>query len=605
MYASHARALAASPPPYPGALSRDYFAGHIPENEQYRPTWGRTLDLDRIDRVIKLANSGIMSQITDLSRETISLDAHLSSLLQKRLNRVSSLEWYIEETQGPGIDEARAKEYAAFVRECLKCVPNFRAKLKRIAWGLFDGRSCNEIQWQQRGSPLWQPVNLHWIHPRRLSFGPDRDLRVIDPMQQVGQFRDVGFCVEQVPHKFVTFRPQMFCDYQEREGLAYRCLYWSFFGRLGVREQLELMEIFGKPWRIMTPRTGPGMPAINVEALKEGFQALTLLGFHNAARMPANTDVQVVQPQQGAGQVHAQVITNAKDELSKLILGNVSTTDAVATGLGSGLPGVHQSEQDLILLGDALDVAEAIEDQLTDAIIVANFGPEAMSHCPKFVLRTEQRKDPDTEKKRISGALEVGLRVAEEQARDVLGIREVRADEPYLVRTVRPTALGQVPASPTNETVYPAGKAPQPGELIDVPDAAINVQGDDGGIDDIGEPGLLPDGSPALPLGDGAGLDEDDVAAMCRKMNDLGLERCRHNNPNRCRICGIERIDDVELDAAGAAQWTVEWKPLGGKRLQPLDAAQPGGENDAAQADPALPAPNDGAPDDENAPRIV
>lgn len=597
-----AAALAASPPqmPFnPWALNRDYFAGHIPENEQYRPTWGRTLDLDRIDRVIKLANSGIMSQFTDLSRETNSLDGHLCSLLQKRLNRVASLEWSVQETTGPGIDEGRAKEYAAFVREQLRCIPNFRAKLKDIAWGLFDGRACSEIEWR-RESSLWIARDLHWIHPRRLSFGPDRDLRVVDPMRQTGQFRDdVGFPVEQVPFKFVVFRPRMFGDYQEREGLAYRCLYWSFFGRLGVREQLELMEIFGKPWRILIPRTGPGMPAVNADAVKIAFNALTLLGFHNTVQMPANCDVQIVQPEQGAGQVHAQVIVNAKEELSKLVLGNTSTTDNVATGLGSGLPGVHQSEQDLILLGDALDIAEVLEHKLTDAMCQVNFGftPDVVSHCPRFQLRTEQRKDPDTEQKRINGALAVGLRVAEEQARDLLGIREVRVDEPYLIRTVRPTALGQAPAQPSNETVFPAGSAPSPGEVIPTPDAPINV---DDGLEE------LPPGADPLTLpspGDGSDelstLDEDDLAALCRKMNELGVERCRHNNPNRCRICGIERIDDVELDATGAAQWKPEWKPIGASRVKAIVEA----EVDDEPADPSVPAPSDGQPadDDEDA----
>ncbi len=76
-------------PPNPGALTRDYFAGHIPANEQYRPQFGRSLDLDRIDAAVRAANSGIMSRITDLSRETIALDGHVSSLLQKRLNRVA------------------------------------------------------------------------------------------------------------------------------------------------------------------------------------------------------------------------------------------------------------------------------------------------------------------------------------------------------------------------------------------------------------------------------------------------------------------------------------------------------------------------------------
>ena len=54
-----------------------------------------------------------------------------------------------------------------------------------------------------------------------------------------------------MPYKFIEFMPRLFCDYPEREGLSPRILYWSFFSRFGTRERLILMELFGKPWRIV------------------------------------------------------------------------------------------------------------------------------------------------------------------------------------------------------------------------------------------------------------------------------------------------------------------------------------------------------------------
>jgi phage gp29-like protein len=67
--------------------------GDIPETEQYRPSWGRSLDLGRIDEAIRAANMGLMHRLTDMGRETISLDGHVSALLQKRLNRIGALDW--------------------------------------------------------------------------------------------------------------------------------------------------------------------------------------------------------------------------------------------------------------------------------------------------------------------------------------------------------------------------------------------------------------------------------------------------------------------------------------------------------------------------------
>jgi phage gp29-like protein len=588
----HQTALAPVLPPNPGFLGRDYFAGHIPQNEQFRPTFGRSLDLDRIDAAIRASNTGIMSPITDLSRETIALDGHVSSLLQKRLGRIGALDFDVTPATGRGVDEGRAKEYAAMVREQLTQIPNFADRLTDLAWGVFDGRSCGEIEWYRYGRE-WAVRDLHWIHARRLSFGPDRDLRVIDPMRQTGNFTDTGFGVESVPYKFVTFRPRMFGDYQEREGLAYRTLYWSFFARLGVREQLELMEIFGKPWRILIPRTGPGMPPINVEALQQGFQALTLLGFHNTARMPANVDVQVVQPEQGAGQVHAAVITDARDVLSKLYLGNVLTTDAKATGLGSNTASVQQSGEDLLIAGDARRISETVEDKLTDAMVIVNYGPEAVTHAPKFTLRTDPPLDRNAERTRLRGAIDDGVPVALEEYRQRVGIREVRPDEPYVIRTQRPAELGQAAPPPGPEVVYPEGQAPPPGELIDAPMTAINLPEDAAGpgLPQL-PPGAAPGSSP-MEATDDPDLDGvDDVAALARKMTELGLERCQHGKPNRCRICGIERQRDVEL-VNGAPVWSIAWKPIGTnaapspgtRRDTPVEASPVGPPSPAAASD--------------------
>lgn len=606
---TRASSYAPALPPNPGFLQRDYFLDHIPANEQYRPQFGRSLDLSRIDAAIKASNMGIMSRITDLSRETIALDGHVSSLLQKRLGRIGALDYDVTPAAGRGIDVGRAKEYAELVREQLQQIPNFRDRLTDLAWGVFDGRSCSEIEWY-RYSREWQVRDIHWIHPRRLSFGPDRDIRVVDPMRQVGNFLDVGFPVESVPYKFVTFRPRMFGDYQEREGLAYRTLYWSFFQRFGVREQLELMEIFGKPWRILIPRTGPGMPPINVEALQQGFQALTLLGFHNTARMPANVDVQVVQPEQGAGQVHQAVITDCRDVLSKLYLGNVLTTDAKATGLGSNAASVQQSGEDILIAGDARRISETVEDKLTDAIVIVNFGPEAGSHAPKFTLRTDPPLDRKAERERLRGAIDDGVPVALEEYQQRVGIRPVRPDEPYVIRTQRPAVLGQVPPPPGPEVVYPAGTAPQPGELLDSPEAAINV--DDDGPLGPGQPGvpMLPPGSPAS-MGDD--LDSpDDIAAFARSMTELGVERCPHGRQNRCPLCGIERERTVEMGADGLPHYPIAWKPIGAPSSRTRSDAPPGPSSDASrngeESDipgdlPPSPGPGDDEDPNPNPPR--
>ena len=627
-------------PPYPGDLGRTYFAGHVPETEQYRPYWGRSLDLTKIESAIVSANMGLMARMTDLSRETIMLDGDVSAFLQKRLNRVAALDWDCIPATGTGLDEGRAKERAAEVRENLQMIPNFRDRIMDLAWGNFDGRAASELEWLRRGVK-WQVKDLHWIHPRRLSFGPCRDLRVIDPQRQTGNFQDVGFPLELVPYKFVTFRPRLFGDYQEREGLAPRTLYWSFFKRLGTREQLELMEIFGKPWRILIPKFGqngvmtPGLQ--NTDAYAKAFQALQMLGFHNTAQMPPGVDVQIVQPQEGAGQVHNDVVKACRDVLSKLFLGGVATTDAISTGLGSTIGDIHLTEEDLIIAGDARRIAECLEDQLTDAIVIANYGPSEVVYAPKFVIRTDPPMDRVAEGTRIKAAIDVGLRVAEEEARERLGFRAVRADEAYIGRIQREVPPGQIPPPPAPETVWPVGNSPPPGEIPDLPDVALNLPDAHGepipGPDAAGtppargapglpppsaEPGALPAAPGDLPAAASTGdedlIEPDEIAELAAQMTELGVDQCAHGKKNRCPLCGVERSRRVEVGPDGSHVWPVAWKPIGAKAARPAAAVpeqipgDPSGPIDPESAQPLpddLPLDDDDQVDDDEEPQVL
>ena len=78
---------------------------------------------------------------------------------------------------------------------------------------------------------------------------------------------------------------------------------------------------------------------------------------------------------------------------------------------------MHFTEEDLIIAVDALRLAECLEDQLTDAIVVANYGPLEAPYAPKFLIRTDPPKDRKEEGDRIKVGLDVGLRIAEREAR--------------------------------------------------------------------------------------------------------------------------------------------------------------------------------------------
>ena len=566
-----ARVLTSVPPVRPrpaGGMSGRIFGGHIPRREHQRTHFGRSLDLDRIESAILAANQGRMREITDMGRETIGLDGHVSAVLNKRLNRVAALPFEVEAATGALVNEERASAYADIVREQLDAIPRFKQRLKDLAWAFFDGRAAHEIEWQFVGGPVpWRIVNLHWIHPRRLSFGPDRELRVIDTFREVGDFRADGFEMRAMPYKFVEFMPRLFCDYPEREGLNRRILYFSYFGRVGTRERLILMELHGKPWRIVT-QTGD---TINDEGFDDAFENAEALGATSTARMPKGFEMEVSNPPNDSGAIHASVIEHANSVESKLVLGSTGTTDAVSTGLGSSIGDAHLSEEDMVIASDGDTIAEAVEDHLTDAIIAVNFGEAELINAPRFFIDTE-KFERIVELDRIQKATDLGMEIKVEEAYKRTGFSRPDKTDAVLKKVQREGSFGSPAPPPSTEMAFPIGEVPPPRELPIEPVEGLGLPGPDdpapGTPTDEGDndpskvapppPAAAP--AAAAPDEDAETLSLQEARALAEKMTELQVRRCEHGRTNRCPNCRIERTRDVQLGDDGEPVWTIAWR---------------------------------------------
>lgn len=454
----------------PPQLLREKLTPYSPRQDLNRTRFGRALNLDRIENALRTADNGSMRVLTDLSRETIDTDPHLAAVLGKRFGAVSALPWEIVPASGLGIDKELARFYADVVRDQILQLANFSQRVHQLAWGLFDGRAAHENQWlltgtlpglpvvshPDYGTVRWMIRDLSWIHPRRLQFGPNRELRLNDNYDG-GNFSAAGVSLDDptLRFKFIQFTPQLFGDYQEREGLARRCLYWSFFKRSGARERLQLMELFGKPWRWLEVDEDSTADTDDLEAADEMLQQL---GGNSSFRFPRGTKLQLTQPAKGAGEVHQAVIEESDKQLSKLVLGQTGTTDANPAGLNNVQANVMQDEQFMILMRDARLISEVIETYLTDAIVELNFGPQSVTHAPHFVLRADVPLDRTKELTRLKAAVDAGLEVSVAEAYEISGFRQPRADEAVIkVETPPPHPLA-VQADPARPLiVYPAG----------------------------------------------------------------------------------------------------------------------------------------------------
>lgn len=564
----------------------------IPDTEvQGRTHYGRSLDMRRIESALLSAEVGMMSDLCDMERECLGLDPHLSGIVGKRFGHVASLDWDITAAQGGEIDKKLANEIADGVRLQLSLLPCFSERLYDLAWGAFDGRSALEIHWtQQAGGPMkYWTTDLGWVHPRRLSFGPEREVRLIEPMREPGYFRplhrDEGLVLRDYPGKFLTWCPRMFSDYQEREGLGPRMLYWTFFKRFSWRMRMQLTELFGIPWRIVEIDKEA---SVTPEGISQTADKVEQLGTDSTAVLDPGMKLTVPFPGENSGNLFRMTNEEVDLQMSKLVLWNVGTTDAVANRAESV---VQKGEQDLVLKRDGAGISGAVQQQLVAAIVALNWGIDALDHMPKFQLRTDPPRDRKAELDRVSVVIGWGVPVPVSEVREMAGVREPEPDEPYIVgapggrdafgnpmplqvQVIDPNAPPAPVASPPMPNQ--PGPSGNPGKQAPGTAAAAEEDEDETAEDDYEAEGT--DGqkkrakleltAPELPTVELPMGPYEDFAACVADMKSKG-----HDDESAHRICGAlkEKVEGKQVVMArqphGAAESIVQRAVVEGARL--------------------------------------
>jgi phage gp29-like protein len=432
-------------------LHRIFIKRRLPQSERFRSFFGREADMNTIKTVIRQAEEGYLVQLTDFCSEVLGLEPHLSAILAKRFGSVQCLEWDLVPPTGPDVDKAEAKLILEKVKQDFDRVPHFSERLYDLMWANYDGRAALEIEWQHTQSRFPERIaDLRWIHPRRMTYGPRRELRIIDPQRSVGNFQPVGLAIDELPGKFVHWTPRMFREYPEREGLAPRTLYWAFFKRFSWRQRMILTELFAVPWRIIEQDPAAlASTGINKEGVSEGFDAAEKLGQESTAELDPGQKISVVQPEGNSHELFGLTHDQVNAEMSKLVLGNVGTTENDANRANSI---VQKSEQDIILQRDARGLSERIDQHMVIPTVFWNFGPDSLVNAPRFVLQAEPARDMQKDQERADKAIMVGVPVAVTQYRELTGLREPEDDEPFVVGTGDgATAKTVDPAAPEAE----------------------------------------------------------------------------------------------------------------------------------------------------------
>lgn len=402
------------------------------------------LEPRRLNQLMRAAESGDAVSYLELAEAMEEKDLHYLSVLQTRKRAVSQLPITVEAAD----ESADAEGDAELVRAWLK-----RDQLEDELFDILDaigkGYSVVEIVWETTAS-LWSPRRLIWRDPRWFRF----DRVDGETLRLVG---DNGLDEELEPFKYLVHVHKAKSGLAIRGGLA-RAAAWAYlFKNYAVKDWVGFAEIYGLPFRL-----GRYDAAATETDKRQLLEALAQMGADAAGIIPKTTEVEFVDGKGGSadGALFRGLAEYMDQQVSKAVLGQTATTDAVATGLGGGLGQVHNDVRGDIERADAKLLAATLNQQLVQPMVMLNRG--VRSAYPRLVIGREESVDAKAAMEVAGALIDRGLEVPASWGRKLIRAPEPKAGEPLLKPAAAPSLPGPAAEPPeTPETAGDGSPAPE------------------------------------------------------------------------------------------------------------------------------------------------
>jgi phage gp29-like protein len=362
--------------------------------------------------ILREADAGDPIRYLELAEAIEERDLHYAGVLGTRKRSVSQIEISVEE----GGDDARSAEMAQMVRDWLKR-DELAGEIFNILDAIGKGYSHTEIIWDT-SEGQWKPVALRHRDPRWFRF--DRhDLSTPVMLDDNGQE------VTYPPYQFIFARMQAKSGLPLRSGLA-RLAVWNWlFKAYTQRDWAIFTQTYGQPIRL--GKYGAGASEEDRNTL---FRAVSNIGGDCAAIIPESMLIEFVESGNvGASTDHYERRSDWLDkQMSKAVLGQTATTDAVTGGLGSGKE--HREVQEDIERADCSALSAIINRDLIQPWMSLEFGPQKT--YPRIEISRPEPEDLAAFSSAIAPLIDRGLRVAAKPVLEKFGLPEPEADAEIL-----------------------------------------------------------------------------------------------------------------------------------------------------------------------------
>lgn len=370
----------------------------------------------RLAQLLRSAENGDVVGYLELAEALEEKDLHYRAVLATRKLAVSQLEITVEAASKDPIDE----ENADLVREWLDR-DTLSDELFDMLDGLGKGYSASEIVWEFTADRWW-PRKLEWRDPRW--FELDRIDR--ETLRLRG---DGGGSEPLAPYKWVVHKPKTKSGLAIRGGLA-RAVAWLYmFKNFSVKDWVAFAEMYGLPLRI-----GKYEDGASEENIRKLAHAVGSMGSDAAAVIAKSMEIEFVDGKRGGGvggggaEVFSSFIGFCDLQISKAVLGQTATTDALAGGHAVGQE--HREVQRDLTRADAKQLTATLNRDVIKPLVALNKGPQ--KRYPRIKLVLPEAVDIAALSTALEKLVPLGLKVGTKEVRGKLGLSDPQEDDEIL-----------------------------------------------------------------------------------------------------------------------------------------------------------------------------
>jgi len=373
----------------------------------------------RLAHILRSSIDGDPEHYLALAEDMEERDPHYAGVLGVRKRQVSGLDITVEAAG----DDAVSIAAADLVREIIER-DGFEDELFDIEDAIGKGFSATEIIWDT-SEGQWRPTRLAWRDPRWFVFDQ------VDG--ETPLLRNGGLNEPLVPYHWIYHSAKVKSGLPIRGGIA-RAVAWTFlFKSFTIKDWAIFCEAYGQPLRLGKYDAGASEKDKSIL-----LDAVSNIGVDYAAIVPTSMVVDFVEAEiSGSHQLYKERADWLDQQVSKLVLGQTGTTDAIAGGYAVGK--THDGVREDIERADARQLAATLNRDLVRPVVDLNFGPQ--KKYPKICIGRPDEVDVSATVKNVVELVPLGLKVGMSTMRDLIGIPDPGKGEELLVAPKQPAPV--------------------------------------------------------------------------------------------------------------------------------------------------------------------